>query len=374
MRRPHRAGPIPGRAVGRAAAVLCLAAAVAAAGCSSGPADSDGPSDDWPTAAPAALGLDSSRLAALADTVRAGRYGSVGSLLVARRGTLALERYFGGYYPDDLIPVASVTKSVASALIGLAVDGGRIPGLGTPIHTLLPRYADLFAADTAKRAIALEHVLTMRSGLAWDESWPPALEPGDDGDWLRVVLRQPLAAPPGASYRYSTGDALILSGVLQSVYGMSAESLAVRGLFGPLGISDYRWPADEGGLTPTGSGLELRPRDMAKIGQLFLGLGEFRGRRVLSEDWVRRSTAPHVTLEDGRRRGYMWWLLPADTPPADSALAGAFYAAGAGEQYVFVVPRLEMVVVVTADNLGVPFIRPLEFLTTEILPAALDRR
>ena len=328
----------------------------------------------WPTASPASHGLDAERLEAVAQRLRTGRYGDVGSFLVARHGVLVMERYFGIDVSDELVDVASVTKSVTSALIGLAVDAGRIGGVATPLHTLLPRYDDLFAADPAKRAITLEHVLTMRSGLAWDESLPPSLLPGDSGDWIRLVLRQPLVDVPGTRFRYSTGSVLLLSGVLQGAYGVSAAQLAARDLFEPLGIRDYRWPADETGITPTGAGLSLRARDMAKIGQLFLGNGVYRGRRVLSEAWVRRAATPHVPLASGDRYGYLWWVLPTHTDAGQPAPADAYYAAGSGEKHIFVLPSVEMVVVVTAYNFGPGFIVPVEFVTSEILPAVLDAR
>jgi len=357
----------------RAAVGAVAVWATLACGCAEPPTEADRWADEWPTGTSAAHGLDEDKLAALVDSIGAGHYGDIGSLLVVRHGALVLERYFGGSYPDDLVPVASVTKSVTSALIGLAVDAGRITGLGTPIHTFLPQLEDIFAADSAKRAITLEHVLTMTPGLAWDESWPPAPEPGEDPDWLRLVLSQPLVDIPGTRFRYSTGSTLLLSGVLERVYGMSAEQVAVRDLFQPLGITDYRWPTDSSGLTPTGSGLALRARDLAKIGQLYLGGGTFRGRRVLSESWVQRSTSTHVTLGSGDRFGYLWWLLPTTTTQGEPAPADVFYAAGSGEQYVFVLPSVEMVVVVTAYNYGPGFIDPLDFIVSEILPAVLDR-
>ena len=376
--------------IGALPASVCALLAVA---CAPGPGRAV--PAEWPAADPAAQGLDRDRLAALAGRMERGDYGAVTSFLVVRRGVLVLERYFRGAGPDSLQALESVTKSVTSSLVGLAVDSGLIRGPGAPLAAFLTQYDDLFAADPRKRSITIEHLLTMTSGLAWDESRPPLPDAGEQADWLRIVLRQPLVEVPGARFRYSSGNALLLSGVLERLYGMAALQVAVRGLFGPLGITSYRWLPLPRGLTPGGSALELRPRDLAKIGQLFLDRGMFRGRRVLSEEWVRLSTAAHSDLSDGSRYGYMWRVVPPvlappaaqpQTPaaarapgspagaPAESPLAGAFFAAGFGDQYLFVLPGLDMVVVVTAVNWESHAVHPLEFLTSEILPTALGSR
>jgi len=350
-------------AVGAACAGLAAACLL---GCAPGPGRAV--PAEWPAAPAAAQGLDADRLASLVGRLDRGDYGAVTSFLVARRGALVMERYFRGVGPDSLQQLASVTKSVTSALVGLAVDAGLVEGPAAPLASFLPQYDDVFAADPRKRSITIEHLLTMTSGLAWDESRPPLPDAGEQADWLRVVLRQPLVDSPGTRFRYSSGNALLLSGVLERVYGVSALQVAVRGLFAPLGVASYRWLPLSRGLTPGGSGLELRPRDLAKLGQLYLDRGLFRGRRVLSEEWVRLSTAGSVELGDGSRYGYMWRVVPPGGSPAP-ALDGAFFAVGFGDQYLFVLPGLELVVVVTAFNLDGHAIRPLDFLTREILPA-----
>jgi len=374
----------------RASAGACLAAcACLLAGCAGGPGRAV--PVEWPAAVPAAQGLDAGRLASLADRMERGEYGAVTSFLVVRHGVLVLERYFRGAGPDSLQALASVTKSVTSALVGLAVDSGLVPGPDATVASLLPQYQDLFAADPRKRSITLAHLLTMTSGLDWDESRPPLPEAGERADWLRIVLRQPLVEAPGTRFRYSSGNALLLSGVLARAYGVAAIQVAVRTLFGPLGVTRYRWLPLTDGLTPGGSALDLRPRDLAKFGQLYLDRGVFRGRRVLSEEWVRLSTTGRVDLGDGSRYGYMWRVVPPPRvmpPPPDVArasggqagaaggppLAGAFFAVGFGDQYLFVIPGLDMVVVLTAANWEGHAVRPQAFLTSEIVPAALGGR
>lgn len=336
---------------------------------------------EWPVAEPAAQGLDGDRLVALAGRLERGDYGAVNALLVARHGVLVVERYFRGYGPDELRPLESVTKSVASALVGLAVDDALIASLDASVCDLLPAYADLCAADPGKRAISLAHVLTMTAGLAWDEDAPPGHGPEESVDWMRVVLRQPLVDPPGTRFRYSSGSALLLSGILERVYGVSAVQVAARRLFGPLGITRYVWLPLGDGLTPTGGGLALRPRDLAKLGQLVLDSGAFRGHRVLSAGWVRSSTSAHLALpggspygSSGSRYGFLWWLPPESTLEGIPLLRDACYAHGFGDQFLFVLPRAGVVAVVTAENYAASRINPRAFLARELAPVIVGGR
>jgi len=351
-------------------AVVAVLGTTLASGCAAGLMGGR----EWRSATPEAQRLDASRLRALVGRMERGTYGEMSSLLIVRHGRLVVERYFRGAGPDDPQPLQSVTKSVTSVLVGIAMDQGRIPRLDAPVADFLPNCADLVSADPRKGAIVLEHLLTMTSGLAWIESAPPLPWPGQPADWLRVVLQQPVVDEPGTRFSYSSGSVLLLSGVLQRLTGRRTEDLAVRALFRPLDFGAHDWPALEGDLTPTGSGLALRPRDLAKIGQLYLDGGVYRGRRIVSEAWVRRSTAAHATLPDGTRYGYLWWLLPATPLAGDSLLRSVFYAGGAGDQYLFVVPAADVVVVVTGQNYERHFVRPLAFLTAEILPAISDSR
>jgi CubicO group peptidase (beta-lactamase class C family) len=344
----------------------CVAAGAVAlvAGCAGGPLGRR----EWLAASPEAQHLDAAPLRGLVSRMAQGAYGEMTSLLVVRHGRLVVERYFRGAGPGDPQPLQSVTKSITSLLVGIASDRGHWPGLDAPVATLFPEYADLFA-DTAKQAITLEHVLTMTTGLAWLERAPPLPYAGERADWLRVVLRQPLTDRPGARFNYSSGAVMVLSAALQRAERMRAAAFAERALFGPLGFGAHEWPVTEDGLTPTAGGLALRPRDLAKIGQLLLDGGTIRGRRIVSEAWLRRSTAPLVPAPEGSRYGYLWWCLPTGLPAGAAILDGTVYAAGAGDQYLFVVPRADLVVVVTGRNYDRHFIGPLGFLVREIVPA-----
>ncbi|MFG0253426.1 MAG: serine hydrolase domain-containing protein [Phycisphaerales bacterium JB038] len=340
----------------RAVCAVALAGAVAACGDSGtlpgldpvvGALD-DGRAGRWTTASPESMGVSRTVLGAWGDRVDAGEFGDVSSLLVLRSGVLVYERYWGDWGPDDLHRVYSVTKSVTSLGLGIADGEGRLPPLDTPLLDLFPEYPSV-AAPEGKDAIELEHVLEMRTGLEWDElstnysagTNPTARLIASD-DWIEFVLDLPLDTLPGHQFVYNSGVSMLMSGVLENEFGESAESYIARSLFEPLDIEDWIWSEGPGGLTNTGWGLRLEPRDMAAIGQLVLQEGAWNGTQIVPREWIARSALPASTFEDGRGYGYQWWLPVGPDRP----MAGW----GWGGQFVVVLPSVEVVIVSTAEN------------------------
>jgi len=305
------------------------------------------PTGGWRTAAPGDHGVDPAaldRLHAYLDQ----QYPHFDSLLVVRHGHLLREDYPRAKGPDDLRNVKSVTKSVLSALVGVALDTGDLPGLDEPLGSF---FAAEFAsiADRAKRAITLADLLTMRSGLDWSEWAGTTPQMTASRDWLRFVLERPLAHAPGERFNYSTGDTHLIAAALQRATGMTLLDYADLYLFRPLGITARQWPADPQGVNIGGSELALRPRDMAKLGLLYLSLGRWEDRAIIPDGWARTSTEPRVTVvpRDASARaplcyGYLWWLRP-------QARLGSFIAVGFGGQFIYVLPDLDLVVVMTGD-------------------------
>lgn len=313
----------------------------------SAPARDYWPTDGWRTAAPADLGVDPAALDAMSAHLTE-HYPHFDSLLVVRGGYLLHEDYRNGAAPDDLHNVKSVTKSVLSALVGIALDTGDLASIHEPIGAF---FAAHFAsiADRAKRAITLEDLLTMRSGLEWNEWAGTTIQMTASPDWVRFVLERPLAHPPGERFSYSTGDTQLIAAALQQAAGMTLLEYADLYLFGPLGITARRWPADPQGVTVGGSELALRARDLAKLGLLYLNLGGWDGAEIVPADWVRASTEPRITVvpQDASERppvcyGYLWWLRPQQR-------LGSFMAVGHGGQFIYALPDLDLVVVMTAD-------------------------
>jgi CubicO group peptidase (beta-lactamase class C family) len=312
--------------------------------------------DYWPTlgwreSAPVYQDLNAARLDQARDELTQ-HYPNIHSLLIVRNGYLVYEHYTNGMGPEMPQNVKSVTKSVLSALVGLAIQTGDINSLKDRLGDFFP---DQFtsADDPRKREITVHDLLRMRSGIEWVEWSGCTQHMTASRDWIRFVLDQPLEVPPGERHSYSTGDTQLLSGVLTKATGMSALDFADMYLFGPLGITNRSWASDPQGYTVGGSELTITPRDMAKFGYLYLNEGLWDGDQVIPVAWVRESTAQQslANAADGTRPeigyGYLWWLRTQGG--YQSAMAVGF-----GGQFIYVIPDLDLVVVMTAKTNRVP--------------------
>ncbi|HHQ49396.1 MAG TPA: class C beta-lactamase-related serine hydrolase, partial [Acidobacteria bacterium] len=243
-----------------------------------------------PRMAPARAGFDPAALGAALDDL--GEAPGIYSVVVVRHGAVVAERYWQGW-PETLHGLASVTKSVTSTLVGIAVDRGSIPDVDVPMVEYLP--AGARPDDPAKGAITIRHLLIMTSGLDYDEDteWEEWLRAPDQAAY---ILDRPLAAPPGEVFNYSTPASHLLSIVLTDATGTPTEELAGDVLFGPLGITEWRWETDHQGYAYGGHGLWLRTEDMAKFGVLFLRWGVRRAHRVLSTAWIGQAVTLQVDL------------------------------------------------------------------------------
>jgi CubicO group peptidase (beta-lactamase class C family) len=311
-----------------------------------------------PVSMPEDQGLDSGRLAqAYAE---AQRLPKLRSLLVVRNGYLVAEKYYGtdASRADNIF---SATKSVMSALVGIALSEGYIDDLQQKVVEFLPEYFSP-QPDVGKTDITIEHLLTMRSGLKPTRGW----ELHASSDALGLVLNSPQLADPGRVWNYSGGDTHLLSAILTRTTGMSTAAFAERYLFGPLGIKHYLWQKDQQGIHRGNAGLYLAPRDLAKFGLLYLNDGSYNGRQILAAGWPARSMALHVTFPFRSRLrgyGYLWWLYRSAGYEVNCAV-------GAGGQLVMVVPELSMVVVSTSAGGSVH--EALRLLKIHILPAVRD--
>jgi CubicO group peptidase (beta-lactamase class C family) len=289
--------------------------------------------------------------------VRTGEYGPVDSLIVVRHGAVVLEEYFRGWTAGRLHPMYSVTKSVTSLLFGIAIDLGLGPDLEQPLLDLFPEYPVVANMSPRKRAILVRHVLAMRAGLQWDESTYPYTDPrnsvsrmSSSADWVKYVLDLPMADEPGARFLYNSGCSVLLGAIVGKRWGSTAADFARKALFEPLEIATFTWETGHPGISNTGWGLHLRPLDLARIGQLVLQRGLWRGRRLVSEHWLAISTAAYST-GDRISYGYQWWRMPLSAPPgAPPSPDDIVFGWGWGGQFVFVVPTLDAVVVSTASQ------------------------
>lgn len=276
-----------------------------------------------------------------AADARAAQLPRLRSMLVGIQGEIVLERYYNGASANRGANLKSASKSVISALVGVALGEGLLEDVREPIARFFPDYVD---ADDVRGGITVEDLLTMRSGLettsnqnygAWVNS----------RDWVRYALEQPLEATPGTRMIYSTGNTHLLSAILTEVSGSDTRRFAQEHLAGPLGFGLAAWTRDPRGIYFGGNEMSMTPRQLLAFGDLYLNGGRTRdGTQVLPEDWVRASFVARTLSprERGRFYGYGWWIR-------DMAGYATFYAWGYGGQFVFVVPDLDLVVVTTSD-------------------------
>lgn len=303
--------------------------------------------EDWPTSTPEAQGMDPTGLrAAYQRFFSEDEFVPAISLLVARHGFLVAEGYGRDLTDIDRVnALQSATKSVTSMLFGIAQSQGIIDDLDRPIADYLgPDYA----AEGEVAKITPRHLLTMRSGIGFengDFTMEMAYHSGPDS--LAHIMAKPIVSPPGETFHYKDVDPTVLADVVQKRMGNTLAAFADANLFGPLGITNRVWTAAPDGLTYGAFGLYLRPRDLARLGQVMLDGGRWRDQPLVPATWIAQSSRAQVTPPDSVQPtsmhfdyGYYWWIIPD---------RGAFSADGHGGQFVYVVPSKDLVIVLTAE-------------------------
>ena len=271
---------------------------------------------------------------------RAARLPRLRSLLVSVGGELVEEHYFNGVSARRSANLKSASKTIIAILVGIAIDRGYLKGVDQPIVDFYPD--ELAEADPVKRSISIEDLITMRSGLETTSNrnygrWVQSRH------WVRHALRRPLVGRPGGRMIYSTGSTHLLSAILTRATGMSTLEFGRRYLARPLGITLPAWTRDPQGVYLGGNEMALTPRAMLAIGNLFRRGGTSDGQQVVSPEWIRASTIPRTRSRfSGRQYGYGWWMRTLAGHPT-------YYAWGYGGQFIFVIPDLDAVIVVTSS-------------------------
>jgi CubicO group peptidase (beta-lactamase class C family) len=365
----------------RAFVLLALALVPVACGRDSATAPSPGslsaaltpvmPTGEWPATTIEAADLDPARLGDLMLRIRRGDYGRIGSVLIARHGRLAVEEYFNGWSAQQPHTMQSVTKSVVSLLAGVAIGSGRLSSTDSAT-AFFPAYQPIANMDDRKTAMTVRDLLTMRTGFDWTEdpyAGSPLQRLNDCGcDWLRFILDWRMREPPGSRWEYVSGGVILLGGVIGAATGSRLDRFANSVLFDPIGASNVSWAQGlPDGLPHAGGGLNLRPRDAAKIGQIVLDDGRWQGRPIVDARWIQESVAPtarglRVWGGHAFDYGYLWWLT------SDGG-ADIVAASGALGQWIFVSRRHDLVVVSTADNDDARATAAVDFLFQYVLPA-----
>jgi len=336
--------------------------------------------DGWETAAPASVGMDETLLVSLMNLLSKIDDHNLHSILIIRDGKLIFEEYFRGkmfnlaqetglwgFDMNDKHNLCSATKSFTSALIGIAKDMGFIQSVDQKVFDFFPEHSFLIEYEPEKQNMTLEHLLTMTSGLEWDDESMPYSNPLNDlrqmfncGNPMRFILAKNLVETPGAVFDYSNCNTNVLGEIVRKASGQRIDAFSEDYLFTPLGITDFEWQMISDDVVFTSGDLRLRPRDMAKFGYLFLNGGMWNNVRIISQEWIDISTQIQINLNtspyDGWMDGYgyQWWqwekIFGEDY--------NAYTASGWGGQWIIVNPDMNTVVVSTGGN----------YYTDEILP------
>ncbi len=327
--------------------------------------------DGWETASLSSVGMNIPRLEALLYNLNNNTYNEVHSVVIVKNDKLVFEAYhpghdFGYSSPDYLGTYIefdrdarhnthSATKSFTSALVGIAIDKGYIASADDKIFTYLPDYTLLM--DTQKEKITIKHMLTMSSGLEWNE-WDVSVSESDHDiiqfnqsyDPVYYLLSKPIVTEPGTAYYYNGGGVDLLGEIVRKASGLSVKTFSYNNLFSKLRITNYNWQTlYPSGITCCHGDVYITPRDMAKIGYLYLKKGMWNGEQIISEEWINKSIQNQITppVNWAYGYGYLWWLKRYSVGIRSYY---SFNAEGWGGQQIIVIPSENMVVVFTGAN------------------------
>lgn len=315
--------------------------------------------DGWEVSTPEEQGLDAETIAELNNDISNGEFGEIHSMHIARNGYLILDEY---YWPDHseekLHNLASVSKSVLSVLIGIAIKEGYIQSIDQSIADFFPEYSQIFENDTNKKEIKLHNLLSMTAGLEWidghaNQNGSDCSNMDNSEDAVEYILSRQVAAESGTQFHYCGGCSILLSAIIQSTTGLKADEFAEQYLFTPLGISNYECRHITDGHADFDGGLRLRPRDLAKIGQLYLNNGIWNGVEIVTAEWIETSTGVWSNPFGIEHYGFQWWLIPLSNIDGHEPQPNDIYfGSGFGGQKLFVIPNLNLVVVFTGNCTG----------------------
>jgi CubicO group peptidase (beta-lactamase class C family) len=304
------------------------------------------PTSGWKSSTPEMQSMDSAKLL-IADEFIQNRLPDAFSLLVVKNGYLVFEKYYSWGSPEKYAVVHSVTKSVVSALIGIALDKGYLKSVDQKLIEFFPEYIK-GESDPRKKEISLKNLLTMSAGFRWNDRGPSMRNWYSSSDWLKFAIQLPLENNPGDVFNYNSSSSHLLSIILSKSTKTSTLDFAKKNLFEPLGVQSAYWHQDPQGNYIGGFGLGLSARDLAKIGFLYLNNGYWNGQSIVSEHWVKESTDQKIQavshpIYGAFGYGYQWWVKKIDG-------CSSFRAWGRRGQFIVVVPELDLVIAVTSET------------------------
>ncbi|MGZ8517351.1 MAG: serine hydrolase domain-containing protein [Chitinophagaceae bacterium] len=346
------------------------------------------PLKQWPVSTPLSQSMNADSLKSFDEHIASRRYGYIDAMFVTRNGKLIYHKTYthdyakiygndavkksglnqldpGGQYNyynpwwhpyyrrGELHSLQSVTKTITSVIIGVAMARKEFPELSTPVISFFDT-THTKNIDDRKRKMTIRHLLTMTAGFDWNE-WLPYTDPKNDAiamegsfDWIDYVINKPMSYEPGQHFSYNSGASQLLSHIFRKATGKDIEEYAAQYLFAPLGIMHYFWKRTPTGLADTEGGLYLAAPDLAKIYYLYLREGSWNGKQLVTKEWVKASVSSAVNLTSGIRYGYKWWLYEYGNDPVKYAWAGS----GFGGQWPIIIPEYNIVAVFTGWNIG----------------------
>jgi len=320
------------------------------------------PTGGWRKCKPEAVGMNSDKLLQAIDYAATPVFNTEG-LVIIRKGHIVGEAYFGNFKINSRHVSHSMAKSFTSALVGIAIDKGLIKDIDERICQYYKEW-DCKNKDDLRSRITIRHAMTLTTGLEWQEDWSKwdpatndALKMGQSGRFIKYMAERRGLYEPGQRFYYSTGDPMLLSRVIQEATGVTAFEFARQTLFRPLNITDIDWEKDRDGYTSTGWGLHTTMRDYAKFGYLYLNKGYWEDRKVVSREWVEKSTQTDPTVKMWNAYGYLWHVnlpirLSIRRPPLSTAAipADGYMAEGVRGQNIFIIPSKGLVIVRVASQ------------------------
>lgn len=308
--------------------------------------------------------IDTTKLVTLTKLILKNKFPNFHSLLIVKNNKLVYENYFSGtdeisgkklgyitHTMNDLHDCRSISKSVTSSCIGIAIKKGLIKNIDEPIAQYFPEYADYF--DIIKKEITIKHLLTMTAGFEWNEDIsyrdPKNSELRMDlsNDPIKYILSRPIVSQPGTKWNYNGGQTQLLSQIIHKVSGLTLEKFAETNLFDPLGISKYEWLTLKKNMPAAASGLRLRSRDFLKIGLLYMNDGQWQNKQIMDEEWTKTSLSTVVKRQMDKGYGFQFWT---DVKTVNNKSLHISEAKGNGGQRIFLCKELNLLVVITAGN------------------------
>ncbi|MEL7123738.1 MAG: serine hydrolase [Bacteroidota bacterium] len=311
--------------------------------------------------------------------IKANDYVNVDALLIIKDDQLILEEYFNDYTQDQLHTQRSISKSITALLAGVALDKGFLPSLDAKMMDYLPKYQSYRKPEHEK--ITLHHMLSMTTGIEWKES---DVQYGTDEndetqmykrkDWFPYVLSKPVVEEPGTKFEYNGGVANLLAQVIKNATNLSADEFADQHLFTPLGIQEFKWnKSKHTGYVSAAAGVQMRPRDMAKLGLLYLNKGKWKGKQLISQQFMEATMRTQI---EGQQLGpfmvdYGYMGLVADPLIDAPGLKDSYVASGNGGQIIWVMPHLDVAIIMTGSNFNNELgqSQPIEIVLQYIYPA-----